>query len=132
MEKHKKNQSPPSSDRNYQDQDRRNNPANPKTGPGSQKSSTTDDDNARMRFENEYEGTNDQDKREESDRKIVGNQPSQAVNKNPTQNYKPNSPNTNFNEGLNQGSKQSKGQITNKKGQITNKGINQDTESINK
>lgn len=125
MEKNKKNQPPDPNDRGYGDRSR--NQANPKTNSDSQKPSDTEDDNAKMRFEDDYEGSNTQNsRREEPNRKAGGNQSSnsnQVINQNSNQNYKPNSPDSN--EGLNQGSKQSKEQIT-------NKGIIQDTESINK
>lgn len=124
MEKNKKNQPPQASGRGPKNPDSKNSTTNSKTsGTGQQKPTAIEEDNARMRFENEYEQTNT---KEEFDRKPGTNQSSgsnQGVNQNSNQNYKSNSPDSN--EGLNQSSKQSKEQIT-------NKGINQDTESINK
>lgn len=138
MEKNKKNQSPDTANRGYQKQDQKAQP-NPKTsGTDPQKPYSDDDDNARARFENDPQQTGSPDRKDESNRQPGTNQwsnsnqnqspnsnqlPNSNQSSNSNQSYKPNSPNSN--EGLNQGAKQGKEQIT-------NKGVNQDTESINK
>ena len=113
MENNQKNQPPHVSGRGTEDPDRKNNQVPKTRGTVPQKPSATEEDNARMRFENEYEQTDNQNRKEEFKRKAENQSPNSSQN------------NRSSNEGLNEGSKQSNSPITNKKS-------NQDTESLNK
>jgi len=123
MEKNKKDQTTQTGGPGNQKQNQNRNQnqgqnQNPKATGTSSQPFSADDNNERVRFENEPQETVNQN----SDRKpgTTGTNQGKATPATPNQGYKPAS-----NEGLNQGAKQGNDPVTNKR-------VNQDTETINK